>query len=127
VNPIQRDVYEFHRMMLQPMGTRPHKPEEARLILRSSLISEEFSELMIALYNGQPLANVAQEAIDLVYVTMGLLVECGIDFQPVWDEVHAANMDKIPNPNGGKVLKPTYWRPPNIAQVLRKQGRKWLR
>lgn len=57
----------------------------------------------------------AQELVDLIYVTVGTFVELGIDPQPVWAAVHAANMQKEPSPDGGKAVKPAGWQKPRIV------------
>lgn len=126
MNKLQQDVIDFHEAMGQPIGIRPRMPGVARLTLRAGFVAEESAELLRAIAEGRSLADIAQEAIDLAYVTMGLMVECGVDFQAVWDEVHAANMQKRPNPDGGKVLKPPGWEPPNVTEVLRAQRPTWL-
>lgn len=61
---------------------------------------------------------------DLEYVLNGTLESCGVDGQPVWDEVHAANMRKEGGATreDGKICKPEGWVGPDIERVLREQG-----
>ena len=74
----------------------------------------------------------ADACIDLIYVTLGLLVEMGVDAEPLFDEVQRSNMSKFgadgkpiiagPNdPDGifeGRVKKgPNYFKP-NLRALL---------
>lgn len=52
---------------------------------------------------------------DILYVTYGAATAMGVDLEPMFDAVHAANMRKL-GPNGqvakredGKILKPADW------------------
>jgi predicted HAD superfamily Cof-like phosphohydrolase len=58
--------------------------------------------------------------VDLLYVTYGAAVSMGIDLDPFFAEVHAANMRKVGGPlrEDGKRLKPPGWVGPNIDRVL---------
>ena len=61
--------------------------------------------------------------MDEIYVLLGSLAAMGVDFWPLWDAVHAANMAKAGGPVvDGKVKKPEGWQPPDIEGELRKQG-----
>lgn len=61
--------------------------------------------------------------IDMVYVILGTFIACGVDPQPIWEAVHAANLRKIPAADkGAKVLKPAGWVAPDVAGLLREQG-----
>lgn len=115
---IQQDVADFHRTVIQdPVPTQPQVPSDGMMFRRGMLIDEEYRELKVAMAS-RSLPAMAQEAVDLVYVVEGLLVECGVDFQKVWDAVHAANMQKRPGPPGGKAVKPPGWRKPDIKALL---------
>jgi hypothetical protein len=112
--------------MGQPVGHRAKPLPEYRIPVRVELIREEFiDELVPALYSGD-MVETADACIDILYVTLGLLVEMGIDAQVLFDEVQASNMSKLgadgkaiiagPNdPDGifeGRVKKgPNYFRP----------------
>lgn len=99
--------------------------------LWGTLIREEYSELFGALrhFQSSPTLNhkaeVAKEAIDLIYVVAGLLNNLNIPADQVWDAVHKSNMAKV-NPSTGKVskrsdgkiLKPEGWCPPDIFAIL---------
>jgi len=127
----QDNVADFHHRFGHAAPGRPHDmpPELARF--RARLIMEEAGELARELelhaqetfeaYQGGrgSLARVAGEACDLMYVTLGTLVAAGLPIAPFWDEVHRANMEKVPNPEGGKPTKPEGWKPPDLLKVLK--------
>lgn len=61
--------------------------------------------------------------IDSEYVNLGDMIACGVDPQPIWEAVHAANMAKQPAADKfSKITKPDGWTPPDIAGALREQG-----
>ena len=91
------------------------------------LISEELKELMVEVdpihHDSAPnYANVAKEAIDLIYVIIGLLHAMGIDGAAVWDIIQKSNMKKveggIKKNKDGKVLKPDGWKKPDIRSAV---------
>jgi Uncharacterized protein conserved in bacteria len=137
---MQQGVVDFHRAMGQPVAHRAKALPADRIPVRVELIREEFiDELLPALGAGitddgeiyltgaeQDLVEVADACVDIIYVTLGLLTEMGIDAQVLFDEVQASNMSKLgadgkgiiagPNdPDGvfeGRVKKgPNYFRP----------------
>ena len=118
--------------------------EQARLY--ADLVEEEAHETMLAadgLYGpfpgepewaGEPdkesliqsVAELADGAIDTIYVCLGLLHSIGIDPQKAWDEVQRSNLAKVDPETGkvrkrddGKVLKGPDWVPPDMARVVR--------
>jgi predicted HAD superfamily Cof-like phosphohydrolase len=135
-NGLQRDVALFHATYGAPVADIPSRLSEDREDLRIGLIEEEFKELKEAIAAGD-VVETYDAAIDIVYVTLGLLVEMGIDIQPGWDEVQRSNMSKL-GADGrpiisrgleedgfpkGKVLKgPDYFRP-NLRRVVDNQFR----
>lgn len=97
----------------------PPRPAEAVEYARRRMILEEAQELHSEI--GGDRAKVAHEAIDLIYVALGALVEAGIspeEAAAVWAEVHRANMDKAISPGEWKAAKPEGWRPPDIRAAL---------
>ncbi|GAA1969117.1 MazG nucleotide pyrophosphohydrolase domain-containing protein [Isoptericola halotolerans] len=139
-------VRAFHQAFDIPVNDG--RPELAlpddRLRLRYRLVAEEFAELTGAVLGPDARAVVerAVEAVvdgptddadlvatadatgDLRYVLHGLELECGIPGEEVFAAIHASNMaklgpDGVPERRGdGKILKPTGWRPPDVAGVL---------
>jgi predicted HAD superfamily Cof-like phosphohydrolase len=129
-----RRVYEFHRAAGVAMPERPSLPPPDRLAFRQKLIDEEYGEVTavcqrILRQNGretadsQLLAELAHELCDLLYVTYGALLACGLDADAVFAEVHRANMQKVSGPRraDGKVLKPPDWQPADVAAVINTQ------
>lgn len=128
---MQDGVTMFQEAMGLPVHrtARPLDPE--RHDLRVELIREEFEELKEALAAGD-MVEQADACVDIIYVTLGLLVEMGINVAPLFEEVQASNMSKFdedgnpiiagPNdPDGvfeGRVKKgPDYFRP-NLAGLI---------
>lgn len=74
------------------------------------------------------LIEAADALADIDYVTQGANLVFGFPAEAVAEEVHASNMSKL-DENGnpilaadGKVVKGPYYRPPDIAGVLRRTG-----
>ena len=109
------------------------------LSLHLELIREEFHELRQALLalaapgghhvvsdQTEPLSieMVAKEAVDLVYVTVGLLTHLGVSFDEAWTLVHRSNMTKVGQDgkvarrDDGKILKGPLYEPPVMSTVV---------
>lgn len=73
---------------------QPFVKGDALSEIRGNLVLEEANELDEALGSGTK-ADVAKEAIDLFYVTVGTLVRYGIPLEECFMEVHRNNMEKI--------------------------------
>jgi predicted HAD superfamily Cof-like phosphohydrolase len=125
MNEIVHEVAEFHRRLGFPVGEGPTPRILAR---RLALIDEEAQEVRSAIEEAQraaegsaeateALRHVVQELVDLTYVIAGTFVELGIDPQPAWQAVHAANMRKSAPPDGGKAVKPADWLAPIVPVV----------
>ena len=92
-----------------------------------ALVKEEALETLTAFdefrhnHSAMALEEVADGAIDIIVVAIGLLHSIGIDPQKAWDEVLKTNMAKV-NPatgfvtknSAGKVQKPDGWTKPNL-------------
>lgn len=120
----QRMVEEFHRRFDILIEPAPAVPGEATKELRMKLIQEEFDELRDALIQ-QDLSGVAKELADLLYVVYGTAVSCGIDMEPVFQEVHRSNMSKVGGHKraDGKWVKPPGYSPASIQPILAAQQR----
>ena len=142
---LHSDLMEFHKQFKLAIGTTPTLVNYDLALLRANLLLEEFSETWTALgwtmlcphcgrrneyplkefsaADGKGLDTIADGCIDLMYVTVGLLISYGIDFRPLWKEVHRANMAKVGGDkrHDGKQLKPKGWTPPDIVGLLDKQ------
>ncbi|MGH9340425.1 MAG: hypothetical protein ACRD1R_12750 [Acidobacteriota bacterium] len=113
---MQKQVEEFHRAMgLTVGGSVALRNAE----MRAELIREEAQETVEAIEQGD-LAAAVDGLCDLIYVALGAAVTWGIDLEPVFNEVHRANMAKLGGPvrADGKQLKPDGWQPPRIAEMI---------
>lgn len=132
VNRMQSQVRDFHVLMEQPVGDVARALPADRIPVRVELIREEFEdELIPALYAGD-LVETADAAIDILYVVFGLLVEMGINAEPLFDEVQRSNLSKLDalgrpiiagpdDPDGvfeGRVKKGPHYFRPNLRAIL---------
>jgi predicted HAD superfamily Cof-like phosphohydrolase len=117
MHPVQRDVAEFHRVVVGRED--PDTPAIRRPWLRAELIREEAEETVDAIKAGD-IVGAIDGMCDLLCVVYGTALEFGIDLAPFWDEVHRTNMAKAGGPTreDGKRLKPEGWVGPDIAGVL---------
>lgn len=115
----QRMVAAFHEAMDIPVAEQPTMLTTERAELRCRLIEEETREFREATENGDWLEMV-DALVDLLYVTYGAAVEMGVDLIPFFDEVHGANLRKVPGEGGGKSVKPEEWMGPDLAHVHRR-------
>lgn len=118
----QEQVREFHKATGQGSYSIACIPSLEIQQLRLALLIEELEELSVALLE-KDVVETADALADLMYLIYGTAEECGLDIEPIFDEVHRSNMTKI-GPAGierrsdGKILKPAGYEPPNIAKVL---------
>jgi DnaJ-class molecular chaperone len=79
-------------------------PSAETASLYKKLCDEEFGELQeawnnhVAAPSDETVAEIADACIDLIYVAAGLMHGLNLDPQPLWDEVHRSNIDKIKHP-----------------------------
>jgi predicted HAD superfamily Cof-like phosphohydrolase len=75
---------------------------------------EELSEFIQA----DNLVDKADALVDLIYVALGTAYGLGLPFNPIWEAVHEANMQKVSGQTkrGNKVdaMKPPGWTGPEI-------------
>lgn len=129
---MQEQVREFHAAMGQPVRLWPAPLPQDRVPVRWELVREEAEdELLEALQTGDMVETV-DACIDIMYVTLGLLVEMGVNAAPLFDEVHRSNMSKFgadgkpiiagPNdPDGifeGRVKKGPHYFKPDLKRIL---------
>lgn len=112
----------------QRTPSRPGIPDSASKDLRVKLINEEAHEFAVASQEDD-MEGVADALADLLYVVYGAAVAWGIKIDPVFQEVHRANMEKFSEGSyeraDGKWMKPPNWQAPDILKVLEAQG--WSR
>jgi len=98
--------------------------KSADLALRERLMKEELGELLEAMYSDD-IVEIADGIGDLLVVTYGTAVTYGVNADAVFSEVMQSNFSKFEGgqvlmDGGGKVLKGSAYRPPNISRVLEK-------
>lgn len=71
------------------------KGSRSTAALRVRLMAEELGEIIEAIAD-EDVTAYADGLADLVYVTVGSAVQCGIPLPEVWQEVQRANMSKFP-------------------------------
>jgi hypothetical protein len=128
-------VRDFHYAFGQPVGERIQALPEDRVAVRVELIREEFEDELIPALQKADIVETVDAAVDILYVTFGLLVEMGIDPLPYFLEVQRSNMSKLGedglpivagenDPDGifpGRVKKGPHYFRPDIAGMLVRQ------
>lgn len=117
MNDWQKMVRDFNVKFGATVGDTPaiRDPE-----LRAALIEEEAKETIDAIRAGD-LVEAIDGICDLIYVAVGAAVAWGVNLEPFMAEVHRSNMAKeggATRPDG-KVLKPSGWQPPQIAELIK--------
>jgi phosphoribosyl-ATP pyrophosphohydrolase len=129
MDKLQKDVLDFQVKYKNYHQTKPSVPAEHVRKFRKDLIEEEVvKELIPAIETGN-IEKVADGIADAIYVLYGTAIAFGIDMEPIWNEVHRSNMEKVRYDNSDeasnmihKVVKPEGWKPPDIVRELHKQG-----
>jgi predicted HAD superfamily Cof-like phosphohydrolase len=128
-------IVEFHDAVGSPVPPKPVVPSLEILQLRQKLLQEEFTEateawetLTAVLQANDPtqpadVTDWVHELTDLLYVTYGAILACGVDADAVFAEIHRANLSKAGGPRraDGKILKPLGWQPADVRSVIENQ------
>ena len=109
------DVMDFHEKMSYKNGGHPQSLSPDDFNQRYSYMEEELEEFIDA----ETLADQADALLDLIYFAIGTLLRMGIDPRVGWDEVHRANMDKVPADAWKHSIKPEDWEPPSPKLLTR--------
>ena len=106
----------------------PTALSDQRLTGRIEHLKEELDELAATQDTNNELVRQEEQAdafIDLIYITLGGLIEMGVTPGPVFNEVQRANMDKVqgevskrPGNVGYDAIKPEGWNPPDVARAM---------
>lgn len=115
-------VMEFHEQFDIHVASVPSAPDGSTQTLRARLIQEEFEELREAM-EAKDVTAIAKELADLLYVVYGTAVSCGIDMEPVFQEVHRSNMSKVGGykREDGKWVKPPTYSPARLESIIQTQ------
>ena len=119
----QKQVESFMLKAGQECREKPAIPDNKVCAFHLTLIKEEWNELSIALMKDD-LVEVADAIGDLLVVVLATAVACGIDTQPVWDEIHRSNMTKFIDGykrEDGKWMKGPSFQPPNLKPIIEEQ------
>jgi predicted HAD superfamily Cof-like phosphohydrolase len=116
-NPF-KDVNTFQSACDQEEGDANYK-------MYLGLIAEEMAELQWAVKTEDKVEQL-DALVDILVVTIGAIRAAGWDGEAAWSEVMRTNFAKINPETGkvrkredGKVLKPTNWQPPQLAQFIK--------
>lgn len=121
------DVAKFHQIILQQPQLTPEDQWRGFLTLRHNFIEEELRELNTAIYDAD-LVGAVDGLLDIIYVAIGTLYTLGLPFDPLWNAVHTANMQKERGLTKRGVFydarKPEGWVGPEakIRQILQELG-----
>lgn len=115
-------VERFNREVIRlPIPDEPTRLSEERKRYAIDHLNEEVNEFEDA----TDLADEVDALVDLVYVALGRLVEMGVAPEPVFMEVHLANMRKErgevakrPSSLGHDAVKPDDWVAPDLVPYL---------
>ena len=120
-------VLEFHKAFELHDQTSgfPVTPSPETCLLRISCLTEEISELGLAMGN-KDRCEMLDALIDIQYFLSGTILACGMGevFEEGFDRVHKTNMAKL-GPDGrcvrdhnGRVQKPSDWKPPVFNDLV---------
>jgi phosphoribosyl-ATP pyrophosphohydrolase len=124
------DVRAFLHRFALPLSDMPRFLEDDYFLLKTRHLLEEVIELLQC-HQRRDMEGTADALVDLVYFALGIAASMGLPWQPLWDEVHRANMEKRRALADGSdsrrghpvdVVKPEGWRAPDHAAALRAAG-----
>lgn len=122
---VQEKVREFMSVKDKNLPTKPTIPPQETRHLRVCLIAEELGELAGAWGPDKDIVATADAIGDLLYLVLGTAVDCGIDIEPVFNEIHRSNMTKfiggLKLREDGKIVKGSSYEAPKLAPILAEQ------
>lgn len=120
-------IASLYRKFDFPISNTPTNLSQERGLERIEFMQEELNEFKEA-FDAGDIAKMADALIDLVYVVKGTAVEMGLPWAHLFDDVHRANMTKVPGPThrGHKIdlMKPEWWVGPQTEEILNQYGPK---
>lgn len=124
MNKMQEQVAEFMRKAGQTVREKPKAIDIREWMNREALIKEELRELDRAMWAAD-IVETSDAIGDLLYVVIGTACTCGINIQPIWDEIHRSNMTKFidghMDPQSGKWIKGPSYSPANLKPIIDEQ------
>jgi predicted HAD superfamily Cof-like phosphohydrolase len=139
-------VRQFFHIANQAQPRTPAVPDDETVRFRLRLIAEEFFELLESGFDvweakevdwalghvidiithakiKVDMAEMADALGDIEFTTNGMAIAFGVDTDPLWEAVSAANNSKAGGPVvNGKLMKPDGFEPPPIGALLEAQG-----
>ncbi|BBM88533.1 hypothetical protein COTS27_00214 [Spirochaetota bacterium] len=108
----------------RPLPNQPNLLTKEDVSFITRMVNDELAELKAA----KTLTDQSDALVDTIYYILHIACKNGINLDPLFEIVHAANMDKVAKGvnrrrSDGKVLKPENWQPPEpkLAHILEKQ------
>lgn len=119
MNPEQAMVMKFHEKFGFTISEYPKLISLELGKIRHEHTLEEMEELKTAMLNND-LVKIADGLTDALYFIYGTAVAYGIDLEPIFKEVHRANMTKErpPGVTDAKAVKGKNYSPPDIASII---------
>jgi len=108
-------VRYFHDAFGIPNHYLLRQPTPEEMDLRIKLIREEAAELVQALEDRAPVRDIAKEMADVLFVVYGTAAVFGIDLDAVTERVFVSNMSKTAAPGGGKAIKGSDYKEPDLS------------
>lgn len=119
------DVRAFQQKFGQLVGERPRFLTERKAVERIKFMGEELNEFVKGM-NEKNILEMADALVDLVYVAKGTAVMMGLPWRALWNDVHDANMSKVPGKTHRgdlvDVCKPAGWAEPVTGDILDAYG-----
>jgi hypothetical protein len=111
-------VRHFMAKFGEPCLDAPGRPDPAVLFKFRRKLIEELAELLWAL-DRSDYVEVVDALSDIRYALHGIELLCGVQAvsDAAFEEVHRTNMQKVVG-EGGAVVKPDGWMPPDLRRVL---------
>lgn len=117
----QEMVREFMEKAGQETPVIPQVPNPLVQVLRLRLHKEEAVEELDQAFMRNDLVLIADSIADSLVVILGTAVACGINIEPIFDEVMRSNMSKFIDGHldpGGKWIKGPSYSPAEIKPLL---------
>ena len=121
-----KTVHEFTRVCESHLPQSPTFMAQENIHFIRKMVNDELDELE----NSKTIAEQADALVDAVYYICDTAVRHGMNLDPLFEIVHAANMKKIVDGKilrreDGKILKPQGWEEPTqkLANEIERQTR----
>jgi len=124
-DPECEEVRQFQLKFGFLQHQHPVHVKRHRLLERVDCMAEELLEFRQAV-DTQDLEGQADALIDLVYFAKGTAVMLGLPWEPLWRDVHRANLTKergvTKRGHAYDTVKPPGWQGPTTRQILHRAG-----